>query len=62
MRLGLAGHWCGNAVAFENPDGSTAVMLANPLYEKKTVTVALPGGRWELSLSPRSVHTLSARG
>jgi glucosylceramidase len=61
VRLGLAGHWCANAVGFENPDGSTVVVLANPLWEKKTVTVSLPGGRWEFSLPPRSVHTLSSR-
>jgi len=60
VRVGLAGPWSGNAVGFENPDGSTVVQLANPLWESRAVTVDLGSSRWKLSLPPRSVHTLSA--
>jgi glucosylceramidase len=57
-RLGTAGPWSGNAVAFGAPGGATAVVLQNPLHEAKAVTVEAGGTAHELVLPARSFSTL----
>lgn len=59
VRLGLTGPWTGNAVAFENPDGSIAVVVANHLPEAKVVTFGEELGGMSLTLQPGSVNTLT---
>ncbi|MHB9024172.1 MAG: glycoside hydrolase family 30 protein [Armatimonadota bacterium] len=39
VRLGLEGPWTGNAVAFENPDGSAVVVVANPHAEPRDLVL-----------------------
>ncbi len=42
-RLGLKGPWSGNAVAFENGDGSVVIVAANPLGEGRELKLSVKG-------------------
>jgi glucosylceramidase len=62
VRLGLKGPWSGNALAFENRDGTVrdgtvAVVAANPFAERKRMTLGHAGRTWKLDLEPKSFHT-----
>jgi glucosylceramidase len=39
VRLGVAGPWAGNAVAFRNPDGTTVVVVMNPFPTPRTLAL-----------------------
>ncbi len=56
--LGLEGPWSGNALAFKNPDGSTAWIIQNRSEEERSVTVEIGGEILELALDPLSITTL----
>jgi glucosylceramidase len=58
VRTGLEGPWSGNTVAFSAPDGSTAVVIQNPLHEARTVAVEAGGASLALALPARSFSTL----
>ena len=54
-RLELSGKWAGNAVAFRNPDNTTAIAVSNPLPSPQTLT--LPDGT-TARLAPSSFNTI----
>jgi len=55
VRLGLTGHWAGNAVAFENPGGGIVLVVRNPLGERQELRF---GRLSAVTLPPNSIHTL----
>jgi glucosylceramidase len=58
-RLGLRGPWSAFAMAFENPDGSTVILAANPYQREETMALELGGAVHECVLPARSLNTLS---
>jgi glucosylceramidase len=60
-RVILKGPWSAYSVAFENADGSTAIILRNPLPGESTVNIR--GGSKEIavSLPPASLSTIILR-
>ena len=58
VRLELAGPWAGNAIAFENPDRSTACLVRNPLPRQRMLRFDSPGGTITAQLPPDSINTL----
>ncbi len=54
VRVGLEGEWCGNALAFENPDGSNVVVVHNPFGQKQTLAL---NGILKATLEPQSINT-----
>ena len=61
VRLGLAGQWSGNALAFQTPAGATVVVCANPFHDPVTLVVEAAGHRSQLLLEPLSFNTLVVR-
>lgn len=59
VRLGLAGSWTGNALAFENPDGELVLTFANPLDAARTLTVEVDGVSYAFECEPESFHTVA---
>lgn len=58
VRMGLAGCLAANAVAFENPDGSRVVVVANPLKNERRCVLG-EGSRFSsMSLPPESFNTV----
>jgi len=53
-RLGLCGEWTGNALAFENPDGTTALVVHNPFHRSQTLGF---GAGFSAKLPPGSINT-----
>lgn len=57
-RIVLGGPWTGNAVAFENPDASTVIVIKNPSAEAAGVRLQMAGTVEEFELPGRSISTL----
>ena len=57
-RVVLNGPWTANAVAFENPDGTLAVMIKNPLASPGAVRLRWAGNTQEIQLPAESINTL----
>lgn len=57
VRLGLRGHLNARALAFANPDGSTAVVVANPGAARRAV-VELGSGRYAIDLPEQGYVTV----
>jgi glucosylceramidase len=55
----VTGSWAGNAVAFENTDGTKAVMICNPLQDDHTFVLDLDGEIVEAVLPAGSVNTFA---
>jgi glucosylceramidase len=56
-RLGLRGHLCSNAVAFENPDGSRVAVVSNPLSQAREWVVGDEHSAWRATLPTGSINT-----
>jgi glucosylceramidase len=56
-RLETEGAWSGNAVAFENPDGSQIAVVRNPLKTPAAFCLNLAGSRFQATLAPESINT-----
>ena len=54
VRLGLAGEWTGNAVAFRNPNGRRVVVAHNPFATPAALAIA---GGCRATLPPHSFNT-----
>ncbi len=61
IRLGLRGPWSAFALAFANPDGSLAVLTANPYLDAQDIMIELNGERHRCALPPRSFNTFSGQ-
>ena len=57
-RLGLQGPWTGDAVAFENPDGTRVVVIGNPFAEERGLTFVCENMRTAVTLAGCSFNTL----
>jgi len=57
-RVVLKGPWTGNAVAFENPDRSTTLVIKNPSTASSGLRVFLAGSTQEFDLPPLSISTI----
>lgn len=55
---GLKGDYAGNALAFENPDGSMVLELLNPFDEMQEVTFYFEGTNYNFTANPHSFNTL----
>ncbi|QDU70556.1 glycoside hydrolase family 30 protein [Mucisphaera calidilacus] len=59
-RRGLAGPLAGNALAFENPGGSTTLLIANPSDNPRTLAVDINGQSLSATLPAQSFNTIVA--
>jgi len=57
VRLGTKGHWTGNSVAFENPDGEIVVVTANALAKKRIFAFKGSKVDFTVELKPYSFNT-----
>jgi len=57
VRLGLVGRWQPFSVAFENTDGSRALVMNNPLDSAQNIMITHPEGGFSANLPPRSFNT-----
>ena len=55
---GLKGDFAGNALAFENPDGSIVLELLNPFDEDQEITFNLNEINYNFTVKPHSFNTL----
>ncbi|NDL61605.1 glycoside hydrolase family 30 protein [Acerihabitans arboris] len=53
----LTGAMSGNAVAFENQDGSVIVNLSNPSTAQRQLRLATPGNAFAMELAANSLHS-----
>ena len=57
VRLGTSGSLSANAVAFDNPDGTRVVVVANPLKEKRPCVLDNGHTICQMILPPESFNT-----
>lgn len=57
VRLGLSGQWTSNALAFENPNGSVVLVMANPFNNPRRLSAKLKDVAVDIELSASSFHT-----
>jgi glucosylceramidase len=60
-RLETEGPWSGNALAFDNPDGSRVAVVRNPLKKAAPLCLEISGKRFQTTLEPESINTLVLR-
>ena len=60
-RLGLTGQWAGNAVCFGNPNGTLALVIANPFQNDRKMAFAHAEGVITAKLPARSFNTFTIR-
>ncbi|HEX9027020.1 MAG TPA: glycoside hydrolase family 30 beta sandwich domain-containing protein [Clostridium sp.] len=58
LMKGLKGDYAGNALAFENPDGSIILELLNPFDEMQEVTFCFEDINYNFNVKPHSFNTL----
>lgn len=61
VRLAAKGPFAANAVAFENPDGSVAVIGQNGMDRERRMTFTSAGRSFSAVLEPRSIHSFLIR-
>jgi len=62
VRLGLAGRWSSNAIAFANPDGETILAVRNPFTHEKSCVLTIGSAKVAVGLPPESFNTFVLRG
>jgi glucosylceramidase len=55
---GLKGDYAGNALAFENPDGSIVLEILNPFDEMQEITFHIKGINYNFNMKAHSFNTL----
>ena len=58
VRLGIAGTFAGDSLAFENPDGSLVLEMYNPFDRIFTVSFDADGRKLAFELEPKSVNSI----
>jgi glucosylceramidase len=58
VRIDTIGPWTGNTVAFENPDGSKVVVIANPFKESRELRLSDGAETYQFILEPESFNTI----
>lgn len=61
VRIETTGHWTGNAVAFQNPDGSKVIVIANPFNDARELCMELDHKNYRVTLEPDSFNTFVLR-
>ncbi|MNE74567.1 hypothetical protein D3C80_1706550 [compost metagenome] len=61
-RIGLKGPWAGNAIAFEKPDGTKVLVLANHFDTERELRLAVNKKVHSFKLAPESFHTIVIPG
>ena len=59
---GLKGDYAGNALAFENPDGSIILEILNPFDDMQEVTFHIKGINYNFNMKAHSFNTLIIDG
>ncbi|MFD1177367.1 glycoside hydrolase family 30 beta sandwich domain-containing protein [Paenibacillus puldeungensis] len=57
-RIGQQGHWFGNAVSYETPNGERVVVIANPFKEARMVRISDGTAVYEFELEAESFNTI----
>ncbi|MCM3701350.1 glycoside hydrolase family 30 beta sandwich domain-containing protein [Paenibacillus macerans] len=57
-RIGQRGHWFGNAVSYETPDGERVIVIANPFKEARMVRISDGAETYGFELEPESFNTI----
>ncbi|WP_054023840.1 glycoside hydrolase family 30 beta sandwich domain-containing protein [Bacillus sp. FJAT-28004] len=57
-RVGTKGHWTGNSVAFETPDGTFVVVMSNPFKDSRVVRLSNGAVTRAFELEPESFNTI----
>jgi glucosylceramidase len=57
VRMDTKGPWSGNSVAFQNPDGSKVVVIANPFNDARELCMELDNKNYRVTLEPESFNT-----
>jgi glucosylceramidase len=57
VRIETTGAWTGNTVAFQNPDGSRVVVLANPFKNQRDLFLSNNNTTYRVTLEPDSFNT-----
>lgn len=58
VRRGLKGPWSGNALAFENPNGETVLVISNPFDTSRSLCLDTGSEKVTLELNPFSFNTI----
>ena len=58
VRKGLKGNWVGNALFFENSDGTKVIVIHNPFEKNKTAKFENKGKMVMVNLKPLSFNTI----
>ena len=58
VRLGTKGHWNGNALAFENPNGEIIIVVSNGMNIERKFSFIGKGEPFTVTLKPYSFNTL----
>lgn len=56
-RIGTKGHFSGNSLAFENPDGSIIVLVSNGMKKQRNMTLKANNKEYVVTLKPNSINT-----
>jgi glucosylceramidase len=57
VRLGTNGHFTGNSLAFENPDGSIVIVVNNAMRKERKISIKVKDNKFTLILKPYSFNT-----
>lgn len=57
VRLGTKGHYTGNSIAFENPDGSIIIVVNNGMNKERSITLKGKDRKHTAKLKPYSINT-----
>lgn len=57
-RIGLKGPWSGNAIAFEKPDGTKVIVIANPFKETRDLRLSNGSAVQTFQLESESFNTI----
>jgi glucosylceramidase len=58
VKLGAKGHWTGNSLAFENPNGEIVVVVSNDVDFDRKFTFKGKNKEYSIMLKPYSFNTL----
>lgn len=58
VRLGIKGHWTGNSVVFENPNGELVIVVANSMKSSRKFSFKGCGKDFACELKPFSINTI----
>ena len=57
VRIGTKGHFTGNSIAFENPDGSYVIIINNSMKQERELNLLCNKNTYTMHLKPNSINT-----